>query len=112
MASIRKFVRWFDEINIDDVPLVGGKNASLGEMYRELDTTRGPHSERLCHHGRGISAFPGADGTVDSAIRAILADLNTDDVENLRSRGHQLRACHSRRRAAGRPPAGNCGGLR
>jgi pyruvate,water dikinase len=23
---------WFDEITIDDVPVVGGKNASLGEM--------------------------------------------------------------------------------
>jgi pyruvate, water dikinase len=34
MAS--KYVRWFSEIGIDDVPLVGGKNASLGEMYRSL----------------------------------------------------------------------------
>jgi pyruvate,water dikinase len=30
------YVRWFEEIRIEDVPLVGGKNASLGEMYREL----------------------------------------------------------------------------
>ena len=29
-------VRWFSEIGIEDVPLVGGKNASLGEMYRQL----------------------------------------------------------------------------
>ena len=27
---------WFEEIRIEDIPLVGGKNASLGEMYREL----------------------------------------------------------------------------
>ena len=31
-----RFVRWFQDIGISDVPLVGGKNASLGEMYREL----------------------------------------------------------------------------
>ena len=31
-----KFVRFFDEVGIDDVPLVGGKNASLGEMYQKL----------------------------------------------------------------------------
>jgi pyruvate,water dikinase len=31
-----KYVRWFDEIGIEDVPVVGGKNASLGEMHREL----------------------------------------------------------------------------
>ena len=27
-------ILWFDDIGIDDVPLVGGKNASLGEMYQ------------------------------------------------------------------------------
>ncbi|MBN1134751.1 MAG: phosphoenolpyruvate synthase [Methanosarcinaceae archaeon] len=31
-----KYIRWFEEISIDDIPFVGGKNASLGEMYREL----------------------------------------------------------------------------
>lgn len=30
------YIRWFKEITLDDIPLVGGKNASLGEMYREL----------------------------------------------------------------------------
>lgn len=28
-------VKWFEELGIETVPLVGGKNASLGEMYRE-----------------------------------------------------------------------------
>jgi pyruvate,water dikinase len=31
-----QWIRWFQELTIDDVPLVGGKNASLGEMIREL----------------------------------------------------------------------------
>ena len=35
-----KYIRWFEDTTIDDVPLVGGKNASLGEMYREL-TSKG-----------------------------------------------------------------------
>jgi hypothetical protein len=35
-----KLIRWFDEIGLQDVGSVGGKNASLGEMYREL-TPRG-----------------------------------------------------------------------
>ena len=30
------YIRWFNELTIDDIPLVGGKNASLGEMIREL----------------------------------------------------------------------------
>ena len=36
MTQDAKYVRWFKEIKIEDVPIVGGKNASLGEMYREL----------------------------------------------------------------------------
>ena len=31
-----QWIRWFNEITIADVPRVGGKNASLGEMIREL----------------------------------------------------------------------------
>src|SRR3989339_748867 len=31
-----KDILWFEEISIKDVPLVGGKNASLGEMYSKL----------------------------------------------------------------------------
>ena len=37
MASNR-YIRFFGQIGLDDVPLVGGKNASLGEMYRNLTT--------------------------------------------------------------------------
>ncbi|MEF3075732.1 phosphoenolpyruvate synthase [Methylobacter sp. Wu1] len=36
MTEQTNYIRWFNELTIDDVPLVGGKNASLGEMYREL----------------------------------------------------------------------------
>ena len=31
-----RYIRWFSELGVGDVELVGGKNASLGEMYREL----------------------------------------------------------------------------
>src|SRR5579859_7381119 len=36
MTSSSPYVRRFDSIRMDDVPLVGGKNASLGEMYQSL----------------------------------------------------------------------------
>jgi pyruvate, water dikinase len=45
MKQGAKYIRWFEEIKIGDIPTVGGKNASLGEMYREL-TSQGvkiPH---------------------------------------------------------------------
>jgi pyruvate, water dikinase len=38
MEQMAKYIRWFNDIKIEDVPLVGGKNASLGEMYSELTT--------------------------------------------------------------------------
>jgi pyruvate,water dikinase len=37
MSGNAKYIRWFEDIKIEDVPLVGGKNASLGEMYRDLN---------------------------------------------------------------------------
>ena len=36
MPTIPNFIRWFDEVRNGDVPLVGGKNASLGELYGNL----------------------------------------------------------------------------
>ena len=30
------WIRWFDDVGMNDVPAVGGKNASLGEMRRAL----------------------------------------------------------------------------
>ena len=32
----KPYILWFDEVGLSDLPLVGGKNASLGEMRREL----------------------------------------------------------------------------
>jgi pyruvate,water dikinase len=34
--SRAKYLRWFSELGLHDVALVGGKNASLGELYRAL----------------------------------------------------------------------------
>ena len=36
MKQDLRYIRWFEEIKIGDIPIVGGKNASLGEMYVEL----------------------------------------------------------------------------
>ncbi len=36
MANRQTYVRWFEKLRANDVALVGGKNASLGEMIRTL----------------------------------------------------------------------------
>src|ERR1700719_2598783 len=45
IMSTSGYVRFFEEFGIDDVPLVGGKNASLGEMFQKLSGqgVRVPH---------------------------------------------------------------------
>jgi len=84
-------ILWFEDITIDDVPLVGGKNASLGEMVREL----GPKGVRV---PGGFSVTATAYRLLldhnDAArkIRSILNDLNTHDMENLAQRGRKVRA--------------------
>ncbi len=52
MDKNKKFILWFNEIGIKDVPLVGGKNASLGEMYQKL-TPKGVNIP----NGFAISAY-------------------------------------------------------
>jgi pyruvate,water dikinase len=40
MKEENKYILWFKDIRSEDVPLVGGKNASLGEMFSQL-TSKG-----------------------------------------------------------------------
>ena len=83
-------IRWFEEIGIEDIPLVGGKNASLGEMYREL----APQGVQV-PNGFAITADAYREflrGTkLDRTIEEILQSLNTQDLANLRQRGRQVR---------------------
>lgn len=83
-------ILWFDEIGIGDVPLVGGKNASLGEMYREL-VPRGI----AVPNGFAVTAaayfdFLQRNGT-DGKLKAILEGLNTQDTAELQRRGAAAR---------------------
>src|SRR5438132_5955398 len=84
------YIRWFEDLSLDDVPLVGGKNASLGEMYRALSA----HGVYI-PNGFAITADAYRlflrEAHVEQQIQAILLDLDTRDLTNLRQRGHQVR---------------------
>ncbi|GAB3002802.1 phosphoenolpyruvate synthase [Mycobacterium bourgelatii] len=85
-----KYVRFFEEVGIEDVPLVGGKNASLGEMYQKLS-------------GQGIRVPHGFATTADAykhvlesagamdALHEALDDLDTEDVTALARAGKRAR---------------------
>jgi pyruvate,water dikinase len=85
-----EFILWFKELAIEDVPLVGGKNASLGEMYRELS------GEGIkIPNGFAITAYAYRyfieKAGIRERIKEILKDLNTHDMKNLEVRGHRVR---------------------
>jgi len=85
-----EFILWFDQLGIEDVPLVGGKNASLGEMYKILN----PKGVNI-PNGFAVTAFAyrfllERMGIRDQ-IKQILSDLNTKDLHNLQDRGEKVR---------------------
>lgn len=84
------YIRWFSELGIGDVPLVGGKNASLGEMYRELGAVgvRVPNgfavtAEAYCYVLDRADAWPRLHDALDG--------LNVGDVDDLARRAQMAR---------------------
>ncbi len=85
-----QFVRFFDQLGVNDVPLVGGKNASLGEMFRTLKP-------------KGVNVPNGFATTSDAywavlqhnqlsdKIFSLLATLNIEDVVQLAEVGQTIR---------------------
>ncbi len=85
-----KYIRFFDEISINDIPLVGGKNASLGEMYQKLM----PQGVNV-PNGFAITA-EAYRHVLDSAnawddLRQALAGLDPQDVSQLAKAGSKAR---------------------
>jgi len=85
-----RFIRWFSELGIGDVPLVGGKNASLGELFRVFAA-------------EGIAVPAGFAVTADAyrafihfaglapLLAAELEGLDSRHLADLRRRGANLR---------------------
>jgi pyruvate,water dikinase len=90
MSTDYKYIRFFKDLGINDVSLVGGKTASLGEMYREL-TKQGVRVP----NGFGITAeayrymLDKADAWQD--LHKALDGVDPDDVTDLNRRGKQAR---------------------
>ncbi|MDZ7798713.1 MAG: phosphoenolpyruvate synthase [Patescibacteria group bacterium] len=86
----KELILWFKDLRNKDVPLVGGKNASLGEMYATL-TKRGINVP----NGFAVTAeayrFFLKESGIRDEIKEILSDLNTHNVRNLMARGKKVR---------------------
>jgi len=87
---MRKYTKFFNELGIKDVPMVGGKNASLGEMYRNL-------AEKGVKVPNGFATTSEAynyileQGGLRAEIEKILKGLDTRNVKDLMKRGEKVR---------------------
>ena len=88
--SDKPFILWFNEIGIKDVPMVGGKNASLGEMYQNL-TSKGVKVPG----GFAITAAAYQhllkNAGIEQAVRDALDGLDTHNIEDLQAKGQKVR---------------------
>jgi len=90
LSKEKKFILWFDELSIEDVPFVGGKNASLGEMYRNL-TKKGIKIP----NGFAVTAFAYNNllekAKIKDELKKNLQGLNTSKLKNLTEKGMKAR---------------------
>ncbi|MCX6718403.1 MAG: phosphoenolpyruvate synthase [Candidatus Staskawiczbacteria bacterium] len=86
----QKNILWFNEVGIKDVPLVGGKNGSLGEMYSNL-TKKGVDVP----YGFALTAnfywkFINANG-LDKIFAEIFSKLDAKDLKSVQAAGKKMR---------------------
>jgi pyruvate, water dikinase len=90
-AQERSLILWFDQVGIADIPLVGGKNASLGEMIQQL-TPKGINVPTgFATTAYAYRHFIQSAG-LEAKLRKLFADLDVEDVKNLRERGKKARS--------------------
>jgi len=86
-----KFVLWFEEVGIEDVPLVGGKNASLGEMIQQLSAKGVNVPTGFATTAYAYRYFIKKAG-LETQLRRVFANLDVEDLPNLQAVGRQARA--------------------
>ncbi len=85
-----QWIRWFRDLGIADVPSVGGKNASLGEMLRELSAKGIRIPDGYAITAQGYREFL-RHNQLEEKIDSILAELDVKDVNDLLRRTGQIR---------------------
>lgn len=84
------FIKFFKELGIKDVPSVGGKNASLGEMFRTLTAKGIRVPNGFATTAEAYRHFFAETGLMDE-IKGILKGLNTSKVDDLSRRAAKVR---------------------
>src|SRR5512134_2793287 len=89
-AVATRYTRRFSQVGSGDVALVGGKNAALGEMYRELLPLGIPVPGGFAITAEAYRAVLDAAGAWP-LLRQALAGLRADDVADLAARSSRAR---------------------
>ncbi len=85
-----QYIEWFESLGMNDVARVGGKNASLGEMIRNLAATSVKVPRGFATTADAFREFLRQDG-LDERVHALLAGLDVDDVGALAAAGERIR---------------------
>lgn len=88
--SEQPLVLWFAEVGIADIPLVGGKNASLGEMLQQLTPKGIKVPDGFATTATAYRYFIQQAG-LEEKLRSLFSDLDVEDVTNLQEHGEQAR---------------------
>lgn len=86
-----RFVRFFSDVGINDIEYVGGKNASLGEMYRHLADEGIKVPNGFATTSQAYHYYMVHNDLVEK-IRQALEKLDTNDVKALAQTGRQIRS--------------------
>jgi pyruvate,water dikinase len=82
---------WLSDVGMDDVPVVGGKNASLGEMLANLADAGVTVPGGFATTASAFREFL-ADGELDRAIEERLSGVDVADVVALAAAGQDIRS--------------------
>jgi pyruvate,water dikinase len=86
-----RYIKVFAELGIDDIALVGGKNASLGEMFSALAAHGIRVPDGFAVTAEGYRAYLRHNG-LEQRIAGALAMLDVEDVQALAHTGSQIRS--------------------
>ena len=90
ISKEQALILWFEEVGIVDIPLVGGKNASLGEMIRRLKPKGVNVPNGFATTAYAFRHFIKKAG-LEVKLRELFVDLDVEDMMNLRDRGRMAR---------------------
>jgi pyruvate,water dikinase len=85
-VSEHNVIKWFNEIRKNDIPLVGGKGANLGE----LTSAGAPVPPGFCVVAEAYSLFVKENG-LDKKISKILKGINIEDTAELMAKTSDIR---------------------